>query len=72
MRKGKGHGFFCCCELCKLKRRTSLCYMGSLFALIIILLYQAFLLILFTTKVNAMILFILMICIIIGFGRILF
>lgn len=72
MFKNKGHGFFCRCECCKFKRKTSLLYMGSLIAFLIIIFYQTILLIFFTTKINAIILLFLMICLVIGIIRIIF
>lgn len=70
--KKKGHGFFCRCELCKLKRRQSMYYLASLIALVIIIFYQAFLTIFVTTKLNAFILFFELCCLLIGLFRILF
>ena len=72
MFKKNGHGFCCCCDMCKLKRKTSLWYMGSLFAFLIIVIYQTLLLIIFTTRINAIILLVLLLWVIIGFARILF
>lgn len=72
MFKHKGHGFFCRCEGCKFRRKTSLWYMGSLIAFLIIIFYQTILLIFFTTKINALILLILMTWLVIGVIRILF
>ena len=72
MFKQKGHGFFCRCESCKIKRRSSLWYMGCLFALLIILMWQVLFTIFITTRFNAFLIFILMWCVIIGFIRIIF
>lgn len=72
MFKSKGHGFFCTCEVCKLKRRTSILYMGIIVSSLIILIYQAFLTMFFTTKLNAVILFIELLFVICGFFRIMF
>ncbi len=54
--KKGGHGFFCRCEMCKMKKRQNLFYLLLVFALIVICLYQAILTVFFTTKLNAMIL----------------
>lgn len=72
MWKKNKHGFFCCCEACKFKRKTSIWYMGSLLSFLIILFYQTILLIIFTTKINAIILFCILLFLVIGFIRILF
>ncbi len=72
MFKSKTHGFFCRCEACKIKRKTSIFYMGLLVSSLIILIYQAFLTMFFTTKLNAVILFCELLFVICGFFRILF
>jgi len=68
----KKHGFFCRCELCKLKRRQSILYIGCLIAFVIVILYQAFLTIIVTTKLNAVLLFIELMIFTIGIVRMLF
>lgn len=72
MFKQKGHGFFCRCDACKFKRKSSLWYMGSLFSLIIILMWQVLFTIFITTRLNALLIFLLMITVVIGFIRIIF
>lgn len=72
MFKSKGHGFLCRCEMCKCRRKGSLWYMGILLSLLIILMWQVFFTILFTTRFNAFLIFILMFCVLIGFIRIIF
>lgn len=72
MFKQKGHGFFCRCEMCKVRRKSSLWYMGVLLSLLIILMWQILFTIFITTKLNAFLIFLLMICVIIGFVRIIF
>ena len=67
MFKKRGHGTFCCCEMCKLKRKASLWYMGSLLAFLVIMVYQMLLLLIFTTRLNAFILLFEMLFVIIGF-----
>jgi len=67
----KKHGFFCHCEMCKIKRRQSLIYLASLIALIVVILYQAFILIFITSKINALLLFIELIFLIVGICRML-
>lgn len=69
MFKGKGHGFFCMCDLCKAKRRASLLYLICLIGLMIVIFYQALLLIFVTSKINAIILFVELVCITIGIIR---
>lgn len=70
MFKGKGHGFFCRCETCKVKRRLNIWYMAFLVALLVIVMYQALLIILFTTRLNAIILFIELLWLLLGCFRI--
>ena len=72
MFKQKGHGFFCRCEGCRFKRKTSLWYMGCLLSLLIILMWQVLFTIFITTKFNVFLIFILMISVIIGFIKIIF
>ncbi|MDD6223671.1 MAG: hypothetical protein PUB18_01565 [bacterium] len=72
MFKHKGHGFFCRCETCKFRRKTSLWYMGILLSMLIILMWQMLFTIFITTRFNVILIFILMICILIGFIRIIF
>lgn len=72
MFKQKGHGFFCRCEPCKIKRRTSLWYMGCLLSLLIILMWQVLFTIFITTKLNAFLILVLMITVVVGFIRIIF
>ena len=72
MFKGNKHKFFCMCESCKLKRKTSLWYMGGLFSLLIILGWQVLFTIIFVSRFNAILIFILLLCVIIGFVRIIF
>ncbi len=72
MFKSKRHGFFCRCEMCKIKRRSSLWYMGILLSLLIILMWQVIFTIFITTRLNAILIFLLMACVIIGFIRIIF
>lgn len=72
MFKQKGHGFFCRCEGCRFRRKTSLWYMGCLLSLLVILMWQVFFTIFITTKFNVFLIFILMISVIIGFIKIIF
>jgi len=72
MFKPKGHGFFCRCDLCKCRRKGSLWYMGCLLSLLIILMWQVLFTIFITTRFNVFLIFILMLCVIIGFIRIIF
>jgi len=72
MFKQKGHGFFCRCDGCKCRRRSSLWYMGCLFSLLIILMWQVLFTIFITTRLNAFLIFLLMISVVIGFIRIVF
>ncbi len=72
MFKQRGHGFFCRCEGCKIKRRSSLWYMGGLFSLLIILAWQVLFTIFIVTRFNVFLIFLLMVCVVIGFFRILF
>jgi len=72
MFKNKRHKFFCMCEICKAKRRTSSFYMGSLFSLIIILVWQVFLTLFFVSRFNVFLILVLVVSIIIGFFRIIF
>ena len=57
MNKSK-HGFFCNCNTCKYKRRTSGCYLAFLGFWLLIIIYQSFLLIFFTVTSYAILLFI--------------
>lgn len=72
MFKGKGHSFFCMCDVCKTKRRSSLLYSACLIGLLIVIFYQALLLIFVTSKINAIILFIELVCLTIGAIRMIF
>ncbi len=72
MLKGKGHGFFCMCDVCKAKRRSSLLYLGVLIGLIVVIFYQSLLLIFVTSKINAVILFLELLCLAIGCFRVMF
>jgi len=72
MFKGKGHSFFCMCDCCKAKRRSSLLYSACLIGFVIVIFYQALLLIFVTSKINAIILFIELICLTIGIIRLIF
>ena len=72
MFKQKGHGFFCRCEGCKMKRRNSLWYMGGLLSLFIILIWQILFTLFVVTRFNVFLIFLLMVCVIIGFIRIIF
>jgi len=72
MFRNKGHGFFCRCDCCRTKRRNSLWYMGCLFSLLIILMWQVLFTIFITTRLNALLIFLLMISVVIGFIRIIF
>lgn len=72
MFKQKGHGFFCRCEMCKVKRKSSLWYMGILLSLLIILMWQVLFTIFITTRFNVFLIFILMMSVLIGFIRIIF
>ena len=72
MFKGKGHSFFCMCDMCKAKRRSSILYLGCLLGLVIVIFYQALLLIFVTSKINAIILFLELMCFFVGFIRIIF
>jgi predicted neutral ceramidase superfamily lipid hydrolase len=72
MFKQRGHGFFCRCDACKIRRRSSLWYMGILFSLLIILIWQVIFTIFITTKINAFLIFLLMFCVVVGFFRIIF
>lgn len=71
-RKGNGHGFFCRCDACKFKRKTSLFYMGFLIALLIILVYQCLFTIFVVTRFNAFLCFMFLMIVLIGFFRIIF
>jgi len=70
MFRNNNHGFFCCCPSCKHKRKNSLCYMGFLSCLFIIFIYQLFIILIFTTKLNAWLLFMVTILFFIWFIRI--
>ena len=72
MFKSKGHGFFCRCEMCKVRRKSSLWYMGILLSLLIILMWQVFFTIFITTRFNVFLILLLMISVVIGFIRIIF
>ena len=72
MFQGKGHGFFCMCDVCKAKRRSSLLYLGILIGLVIVIFYQSLLLIFVTSKINAVILFLELLCLATGVFRIIF
>jgi len=72
MFKQRGHGFFCRCDCCRNRRRNSLWYMGCLFSLLIILMWQVLFTIFITTRLNALLIFLLMISVVIGFIRIIF
>jgi hypothetical protein len=72
MFKGKGHSFFCGCDACKLKRRSSLLYTSCLIGFVIVIFYQSLLLIFVTSKINAVILFVELLCLAIGFIRVIF
>lgn len=65
----KKHGFFCRCDMCKYKRIHSLWYLCLHAALLIIIFYQAILLIFITSKLNAIFLFFLLIMFTIGIAR---
>lgn len=69
MFQGKGHGFFCMCDVCKAKRRASLLYSACLLGFVIVIFYQSLLLIFVTSKINAIILFVELICLSIGIIR---
>ncbi len=66
------HGFFCCCQGCKTKRKTSLFYMGFLLAFLIILIYQCIFTIFIVTRFNAFLCFLFLMVVLIGFVRIIF
>lgn len=70
--KGKGHGFFCLCDICKAKRRSSLLYLSILIGLVVVIFYQSILLIFVTSKINAVILFLELLCLAMGIIRIIF
>ena len=72
MFKGKGHSFFCRCDVCKAKRRASLLYSACLIGFVIVIFYQALLLIFVTSKINAIILFLELLCLAIGIIRLIF
>lgn len=72
MFRGKRHGFFCRCEICKSKRRHSLIYLICLLLLILIIYYQSFLLIFITTQTNAILLFVELVLFGLGVFRIFF
>lgn len=72
MFKRNGHNFFCRCDACKCRRRGSLWYMGCLFSLVIILMWQVLFTIFITTRFNAFLIFLLLFCVVIGFIRIIF
>lgn len=72
MFKNKKHKFFCMCEACKFKRKTSLWYMGILFSLAIILVWQVLFTIIFVSRFNAFLILVLLASVIIGFIRIIF
>lgn len=70
MFKQRGHGFFCRCDACKVRRKSSLWYMGTLLALLIILMWQILFTVFITTRFNAFLILLLMVCVIVGFIRI--
>ena len=72
MFKNRKHKFFCLCEACKFKRRSSMLYMGGLFSLLIILIWQVLFTFIFVTRLNAFLILVLLACVIIGFFRIIF
>ena len=72
MFKHRGHGFFCRCDGCRYRRVNSLWYMGCLFSLLIILMWQVLFTIFITTRLNALLILFLMISVVIGFIRIIF
>lgn len=72
MFKGKGHSFFCMCDVCKAKRRASLLYSSCLIGLVIVIFYQSLLLIFVTSKINAVILFVELVCLVVGAFRMIF
>ena len=55
--KQKKHNFCCRCSYCKQKRRSSLLFLASIIALVIIICYQALLLVFFITRIHAVLLF---------------
>lgn len=68
----KKHGFFCRCEGCKYKRIHSVWYLALLACITIIIFYQAILLIFITSRLNAIFLFLLLVCLVIGIFRMIF
>lgn len=70
MFKQRGHGFFCRCDACKVRRKSSLWYMGTLLALLIILMWQILFTVFIATRFNAFLILLLMVCVIVGFIRI--
>lgn len=72
MFKNNRHKFFCNCEACKIKRKTSILYMGILLSLLIILFWQVLFTIFFLTRFNVILILFLMLLVIIGFIRIIF
>ena len=72
MFKANKHKFFCMCEACKTKRKTSLLYMGGLFSLLIILGWQVLFTIIFVTRFNVILILLLLASVLIGFFRIIF
>ena len=62
----KPHGPFCRCEMCRLKRKTNPLYTWILFAIGIIVLYQAILLLFFTSTVYIFLLLIELILLFLG------
>lgn len=66
---GKKHGFFCRCDMCKYKRIHSIWYLCLLAAILIIIFYQAILLIFITSKLNAIFLLFLLFALTFGIAR---
>lgn len=56
--KGNRHSPFCRCNFCKQKRRNNIFYLGALLALVVIICYQAIILVFLVTRINAILLLI--------------
>ncbi|MBE6147629.1 MAG: hypothetical protein E7168_04780 [Firmicutes bacterium] len=71
-RKGNGHGFFCRCDMCRIKRKSSIWYMGCLLSLLVILIYQCIFSIFIVSRFNAFLCLFFLMLVICGFIRIIF
>jgi len=54
----KKHGYFCCCDICRLKRRSSIFNICMIILFGVIVLYQAFVNIFVAAPGNSVLLFI--------------